>query len=47
MVSANLPQHTPVTEMNSLDRPSTYLIECGAQATGSERDAYDNRKKAR
>jgi hypothetical protein len=46
MVSANLPQHTSPTEMNSLTRTAAYLIQRGAEATELERDAYDNRKKA-
>ncbi len=46
MVSANLPQHTPLTEMNSLTRTAADLIQRGAEATELERYAYDNRKKA-
>jgi hypothetical protein len=46
MVSANLPQHTPLTEMNSLTRTAAYLIKRGADATEAERDAYEARKKA-
>lgn len=45
MVSANLPEHTLVTEMNSLTRIAAYLIQRGTAATGAERDAYENRKK--
>ena len=46
MVSANLPDHTPVTEMNSLTRTAVYLIQRGTDATDTERDAYEARKKA-
>jgi hypothetical protein len=46
MVSANLPQHTPVTEITSLTRAAAYLAQCGNQATESERKAYEARKKA-
>ena len=45
MVSANLPEHTPVTEMTSLTRTAAYLIQRGAEATDAERDEYDVRKK--
>lgn len=46
MVSANLPDHTPVTEISSLARTAAYLTQRGANATQAERDAYDTRKKA-
>lgn len=46
MVSANLPQHTPVTEMTSLTRTAAYLVRRGAEATAAEREAYHVRKKA-
>jgi len=46
MVSANLPTHTPVTEMTSLTRTVTYLTKRGAEATSAERDAYQARKTA-
>jgi hypothetical protein len=46
MVSANLPEHTPLTEMNSLTRTAAYLIQRGAEATEAEREAYEVRKKA-
>jgi hypothetical protein len=45
MVSANLPKHTPLTEMNSLTRTAAYLIQRGSQATTAEREAYENCKK--
>jgi hypothetical protein len=45
MVSANLPGHTPVTEIASLTRTAAYLIQRGSQATEAERDAYATRKK--
>lgn len=45
MVSANLPEHTPVTEMTSLTRTAAYLIQRGTDATDAERDAYETRKK--
>lgn len=45
MVSANLPERTPLTEMNSLTRTAAYLIQRGAEATEAERDAYESRKK--
>jgi hypothetical protein len=45
MVSANLPEHTPLTEMNSLTRTAAYLIQRGGMATEAERDAYEARKK--
>lgn len=44
MVSANLPAHTPVTEMTSLTRTAAYLARRGAEATDAERDAYQQRK---
>jgi hypothetical protein len=46
MVSANLPEHTPVTEMTSLTRTAAYLVQCGDGATEAERAAYGSRKKA-
>lgn len=46
MVSANLPEHTPLTEMNSLTRTAAYLIQRGVDKTAFERDAYETRKKA-
>jgi hypothetical protein len=46
MVSANLPEHTPLTEMNSLTRTAAYLIRRGGEVTEAERDAYEARKKA-
>jgi hypothetical protein len=45
MVSANLPEHTPLTEMNSLTRTAAYLSRRGAEATEAERSAYEARKK--
>lgn len=45
MVSANLPQHTPLTEMNSLTRTAAYLIQRGSEATDAERAAYEASKK--
>lgn len=45
MVSANLPEHTPVTEMTSLTRTAAYLLQRGSQATEAERQAHENRKK--
>lgn len=45
MVSANLPQHTPVTEINSLTRTAAYLAQRGFDATEVERKAYETRKK--
>jgi hypothetical protein len=45
MVSANLPEHTPVTEMTSLTRTAAYIIQCGTDATCAEWDAYETRKK--
>lgn len=45
MVSANLPEHTPVTEIDSLTRAAAYLIQRGAEATEAERDACETRKK--
>jgi hypothetical protein len=45
MVSANLPEHTPLTEMNSLTRTAAYLIQRGSAATEAERNSYENRKK--
>lgn len=44
MVSANLPKHTPVTEITSLTRTATYLIKRGHEATDAERQAYETRK---
>jgi hypothetical protein len=44
MVSATLPEHTPLTEMTSLTRTASYLIQRGADATEAERDAYQARK---
>lgn len=44
MVSANLPNHTPVTEMSSLARTANYLSRHGTAATDAERDAYQDRK---
>jgi hypothetical protein len=46
MVSANLPEHTPVTEINSLTRTAAYLAQRGTDATEAEREAYEIRKKA-
>ncbi|HCU49464.1 MAG TPA: hypothetical protein DGG94_06630, partial [Micromonosporaceae bacterium] len=46
MVSANLPQHTPVTEISSIARTAGYLIRRGTKAMAAERDAYEARKKA-
>jgi len=37
MVSANLPEHTPVAEMNSVTRNADYLIGRGSEATEAER----------
>lgn len=45
MVSANLPEHTPVTEMNSVTRTAAYLIQRDSEATDAERAAYETRKK--
>ncbi len=45
MVSANLPEHTAVTEMNSLTRTAAYLIQRGSEATDAELAAYETRKK--
>ncbi|HEY0691755.1 MAG TPA: hypothetical protein VGD71_22270 [Kribbella sp.] len=45
MVSANLPEHTPVTEMNSLTRTAAYLSQRGTAATAADRDVYETRKK--
>jgi hypothetical protein len=45
MVSANLPKHTPVTEITSLTRTAAYLIQRGDKATEAEREAYEDRKK--
>ncbi|MFC4859391.1 hypothetical protein [Actinophytocola glycyrrhizae] len=45
MVSANLPEHTPVTEMTSLSRTAAYLVERGDKTTQAERDAYETRKR--
>lgn len=44
MVSANLPQRTPVTEMTSLTRTAAYLARRGAEPTHAERDGYQQRK---
>jgi hypothetical protein len=44
MVSANLPKHSPVTELTSLTRTAAYLARRGAEATDAERDAYQQRK---
>lgn len=44
MVSATLPEHTPLTEMTSLTRTTAYLARRGADATDAERDAYQQRK---
>jgi hypothetical protein len=41
MVSANLLQHTPVTEIRSLARTVAYLTRRGANATQAELDAYE------
>jgi len=46
MVFANLPEHTPVTEMNSVTRTAAHLIKRGSEATEAERVAYESRKKA-
>lgn len=46
MVSANLPEHTMVTEMNSVTRTAAYLLERGSEATEAERVAYESRKRA-
>jgi len=46
MVSANLPKHTDLTEMNSVLRYSLYLINRGEPITAAERDAHDARKAA-
>jgi hypothetical protein len=45
MVSASLPEHAPLTEMNSLTRTAAYLIQRGSQVTEAEREAYESRKK--
>jgi hypothetical protein len=45
MVSATLPEHTSLTEMNSLTRTAAYLVQRGGEATEAEQDAYDIRKK--
>lgn len=45
MVSANLPEHTSLTEMNSLTRTAAYLTQRGSQATEAEWHAYKTRKK--
>jgi hypothetical protein len=45
MVSANLPEHTPLTEMNGLTRTAAYLIQRGTAATAAERHAFEIRKK--
>jgi hypothetical protein len=44
MVSANLPKHTTLTEMNRLTRTAGSLIRRGTDATESERNAYQARK---
>lgn len=44
MVSANLPKHLPLTEMNSLTRTAAYLAQHGSHATEAERYAYQQRK---
>lgn len=44
MVSANLPEHTPLTEMNSPTRTAAYLI--GRDGEVTERDSHEVRKKA-
>ncbi|TCO46448.1 hypothetical protein [Actinocrispum wychmicini] len=46
MVSANLPSHTPVTEINSLTRTAAYLARRGCHATEAELEAYEARRKA-
>ncbi len=46
MVSANLPDHTSVTEIASLARTAAYLLRRGAEATHAERNAYEVRKEA-
>jgi hypothetical protein len=46
MVSANLPQRTPVTEITSLTRTAAYLTQRGSEVTDAEWDAYTTRKKA-
>jgi hypothetical protein len=46
MVSANLPQHTPVTEITSLTRTAAHLTQRGSEVTDAEWDAYATRKKA-
>lgn len=45
MVSANLPGHTPVTEIASLTRTAAYLTQPGTETTTTERNAYETRKK--
>jgi hypothetical protein len=45
MVSANLPGHTPVTEIASLTRTAAYLTKRGTETTTAERNAYETRKK--
>jgi hypothetical protein len=45
MVSANLPGHTPVTEIASLTRTATYLTQGGSETTPTERNSYETRKK--
>ncbi|MBP2329586.1 hypothetical protein JOF56_009971 [Kibdelosporangium banguiense] len=47
MVSANLPHHTPVTELASLTRTADYLIRRGTDATQSDREACEARKSDR
>lgn len=44
MVSAKLPKHTRLTELNSLLRTARYLTELGDRATDAEWQAYQARK---
>jgi hypothetical protein len=46
MVSANLPEHTPVTEFISLTRTAAHFIQSGTAGTEAEREAYETRKTA-
>jgi hypothetical protein len=46
MVSVKLPEHTPLTAMNSLTRTAAYLVQRGSNATEAERAAYETRKKS-
>ena len=46
MVSAKLPKHTRLTELNSLLRTACYLNELGDRATDAEWQAYHARKAA-